>query len=174
VIGGGDWAIDRIVPDCMQAWALNQTVDIRSPQATRPWQHVLEPLSGYLVLAAKLAKDNKLHGEAYNFGPSSNQNYPVSKLIDEMAIYWNNVRWNDVSGSKNHVHEAGLLKLNCDKALFDLQWSPTMQFSDTIKMTVEWYKNYYQNSNQLMLDFTVSQIDEYTKIAKSQDISWSC
>ena len=173
VIGGGDWAIDRIVPDCVQAWALNKTVDIRSPKATRPWQHVLEPLSGYLVLADALARDNKFHGEAYNFGPSSNQNYPVSELIDEMANYWNNVRWNDVSGSKNHVHEAGLLKLNCDKALFDLQWRPTMQFSDTVKMTVEWYMNYYQNSNQLMHDFTLSQIDEYTKLAKTKNIVWS-
>jgi CDP-glucose 4,6-dehydratase len=174
VIGGGDWAVDRIVPDCMHAWALSQTVDIRSPQATRPWQHVLEPLSGYLVLAAELAKENKFHGQAYNFGPSSNQNYPVSELINEMAKYWDHVRWNDVSVSQDHVHEAGLLKLNCDKALFDLDWRPSMLFSDTVKMTVEWYKYYYQNSDQSMYDFTVSQIDEYTKIAKAQDISWSC
>ena len=174
VIGGGDWAVDRIVPDCMQAWSLSQIVDIRSPQSTRPWQHVLEPLSGYLVLAAELAVANKFHGEAYNFGPSSNQNYPVSELIDEMAKYWDHVRWNDVSVSQSHVHEAGLLKLNCDKALYDLDWRPSMQFSDTVKMTVEWYKYYYQNSNQSMYDFTISQIDEYTKIAKSQDISWSC
>ena len=100
VIGGGDWAVDRIVPDCMHAWSLSQTVDIRSPQATRPWQHVLEPLSGYLVLAAELAKENQFHGEAYNFGPSSNQNYPVSELIDEMAKYWDHVRWNDISQSQ--------------------------------------------------------------------------
>ena len=173
VIGGGDWAVDRIVPDCMHAWALSQTVDIRSPQATRPWQHVLEPLSGYLVLAAELAKDNMFHGEAYNFGPSSNQNFPVSELIDEMAKYWDHVRWNDVSDSQEHVHEAGLLKLNCDKALFDLQWRPTMQFSDTVKMTVEWYKHYYQNSNQSMHDFTLSQIVKYTKLAKIKDIDWS-
>ena len=173
VIGGGDWAIDRIVPDCMRAWALNNTVDIRSPQATRPWQHVLEPLSGYLVLAEALARDNKFHGEAYNFGPSSNQNYPVSELIDEMARYWDNVRWNDISGSKSHVHEAGLLKLNCDKALFDLNWGPTMEFSDTVKMTVEWYKHFYQNSNQSMHNFTLSQIDEYTKLAKIKKIDWS-
>ena len=173
VIGGGDWAVDRIVPDCMNAWAMSKTVDIRNPQATRPWQHVLEPLSGYLVLASELSKESKLHGESYNFGPSSNQNYPVSELIDEMAKYWDHVRWNDVSVSQSHVHEAGLLKLNCDKALFDLEWRPSMQFSDTVKMTVEWYKHYYQNSNQSMYDFTVSQIDEYTKLAKLQRISWS-
>lgn len=173
VIGGGDWAIDRIVPDCMQAWASSQTVDIRSPKATRPWQHVLEPLSGYLVLAAELMQDSKFHGEAYNFGPSSNQNYPVSELIDEMAKYWNHVRWNDISGIEDHVHEAGLLKLNCDKALVDLQWRPTMQFPEMVKMTVEWYKCYYQNSDQSMYDFSSSQIDEYTKLAKGQNIYWS-
>ena len=173
VIGGGDWALDRIVPDCMQAWSLNKTVDIRSPQATRPWQHVLEPLSGYLALASELAKNNQFHGEAYNFGPASNQNYPVSELIDEMSKYWDYVRWNDVSQSKEHVHEAGLLKLNCDKALFDLNWRPTMQFADTVKMTVEWYKRYYQNRTQSIYAFTASQIDEYTELANLQGISWS-
>ena len=173
VIGGGDWATDRIVPDCMQAWSLNKTVDIRSPNATRPWQHVLEPLSGYLTLAISLSQNSKYHGEAYNFGPSSNQNYPVSELIDEMAKYWDSVRWNDISESQGLVHEASLLKLNCDKALFDLQWQPTMQFSDTVKMTVEWYKHYYQNTNQSMYDLTISQIDEYTKLSKAKYNGWS-
>ena len=173
VIGGGDWATDRIVPDCMHAWSLSKTVDIRNPQATRPWQHVLEPLSGYLALADSLANNDQFHGEAYNFGPSSNQNYSVSELIDEMAKYWDHVRWNDISQSKGHLYEAGLLKLNCDKALFDLHWRPTLQFSETIKMTVEWYKYYYQNNTQSMYDFTISQIDEYTKLAKVQDIGWS-
>ena len=173
VIGGGDWATDRIVPDCMQAWSLSKTVDIRSPNATRPWQHVLEPLSGYLTLAISLSQNSKYHGEAYNFGPSSNQNYPVSELIDEMAKYWDSVRWNDISESQGLVHEASLLKLNCDKALFDLQWQPTMQFSDTVKMTVEWYKHYYQNTNQSMYDLTISQIDEYTKLSKAKYNGWS-
>ena len=173
VIGGGDWAVDRIVPDCMQAWSLSETVDIRNPWATRPWQHVLEPLSGYLSLAATLAKSSQFHGEAYNFGPSSNQNYSVSELIEEMAKYWDHVRWNDISQSKEHLHEAGLLKLNCDKALFDLHWRPTLKFPEMVKMTVEWYMYYYQNNNQSMYDLTSSQIDEYIKLAKLQDISWS-
>ena len=164
---------DRIVPDCVSFWANDEAVQLRNPQATRPWQHVLEPLSGYLTLGSALAKNNQFHGEAYNFGPSSNQNYPVSELIDEMAKYWDHVRWNDISQSQGHFHEAGLLKLNCDKALYDLHWRPTLQFSETVKMTVEWYKRYYQNSNQSMYDFTVSQIDEYTELAKVQDISWS-
>ena len=173
VIGGGDWAVDRIVPDCMEAWANGKTVDIRSPHATRPWQHVLEPLSGYLCLAENLYLDDQNHGEAYNFGPSADQNYPVSKLIDEMSEYWNQIKWNDVSKNEGHVHEAGLLKLNCDKALSDLKWYSALQFEETVKMTVEWYKEYYQNQNQSMYDFTISQIESYIKAAKLNNIAWA-
>ena len=173
VIGGGDWAADRIVPDCMVAWANDKTANIRNPHSTRPWQHVLEPLSGYLCLAKNLNLNSDNQGEAYNFGPSADQNYPVSKLIDEMSKYWNKVKWKDVSKSGNHVHEAGLLKLNCDKALFDLDWKSTLQFQETVKMTLEWYKNYYQNKTKSMHDFTISQIDSYTKVAKKNNISWA-
>ncbi len=173
VIGGGDWAVDRIVPDCMEAWANGETVNIRSPRATRPWQHVLEPLSGYLCLAEGLCMNDKLHGEAYNFGPSADQNYPVSKLIDEMSNHWNQIKWKDVSNNKEHVHEAGLLKLNCDKALSDLEWRAALPFEETVKMTVDWYKEYYQNQNQSMYDFTISQIESYTKAAKLNNIAWT-
>jgi len=173
VIGGGDWAVDRIVPDCMEAWANGKTVDIRSPYATRPWQHVLEPLSGYLCLAENLYLDSQHHGEAYNFGPSADQNYPVSKLIDEMSKYWDQIKWNDVSKNEGNVHEAGLLKLNCDKALSDLEWHSTLKFEETVKMTVEWYKEYYQNQTQSMYDFTINQIEAYTKAAKLNNLSWA-
>ena len=173
VIGGGDWAVDRIVPDCMEAWANSETVDIRSPQATRPWQYVLEPLSGYLCLAESLYLDSQNHGEAYNFGPSADQNYPVSKLIDEMSKYWDQIKWNDVSTDTGHVHEAGLLKLNCDKALVDLKWHSALQFEETVKMTVEWYKVYYQSPNQSMHDFTISQIEAYTEAARLCGVTWA-
>ena len=173
VIGGGDWAVDRIVPDCMESWANNKTVDIRSPHATRPWQHVLEPLSGYLCLAERLHTSAEVHGEAYNFGPLADSNYPVSKLITEMSKYWNQVKWNDVSNSSEHVHEAGLLKLNCDKALFDLHWHAALGFEETVRMTVEWYKTYYQQPDLSMYDYSINQIEEYTKIAKLKGISWT-
>jgi len=173
VIGGGDWAVDRIVPDCMQAWSKNEVVDIRSPMATRPWQHVLEPLSGYLALGAKLASNVQLHGEAYNFGPPAHQNHPVKELIDEMAKYWDHVKWNDVSELQEHLHEAGLLKLNCDKALFDLNWMPTLQFEETVRMTVEWYKRFYQATDVAMYDFTITQIEEYTQLARSREMDWA-
>jgi CDP-glucose 4,6-dehydratase len=149
-------------------------VDIRSPHATRPWQHVLEPLSGYLCLAENLYLDSRHHGEAYNFGPSADQNYPVSKLIDEMSKYWDQIKWNDVSKNEGHVHEAGLLKLNCDKVLFDLEWHCALQFEETVKMTAEWYRHYYRNKGESMYNYTVKQIEEYTQIAKSRNISWAC
>ena len=172
VIGGGDWSVDRIVPDCFSAWSSGKTVDIRSPGATRPWQHVLEPLSGYLALGAQLSVNTKLHGEAFNFGPSAHQNHPVRELIDEMAKYWDNVSWNDVSQVKEHLHEAGLLKLNCDKALSLLKWQPTMSFQETVKMTTEWYKTFYQGDSSIY-DFTINQIKEYTILAQSRNIPWA-
>lgn len=173
VIGGGDWATDRIVPDCMRAWSRNETVDIRSPEATRPWQHVLEPLSGYLALAVNLAISATNHGEAYNFGPQAVQNHSVRLLIDEMADYWDNVSWNDVSKSQTHLHEAGLLKLNCDKALFDLNWMPALRFEETVRMTIQWYKTFYENKTVSMHDFSMEQISEYTKFAQERKIKWA-
>jgi len=173
VIGGGDWAVDRIVPDCMNAWSRNEIVDIRSPDATRPWQHVLEPLSGYLTLGCDLAGNAKHHGEAYNFGPPAYQNHSVRELIEEMKIYWDHVRWNDTSQSQQHLHEAGLLKLNCDKALYDLSWQPTLKFEETVRMTVEWYKHYYQSIGNSMQSFTMRQIDEYTQLAMERGFKWA-
>ena len=157
----------------MVAWANNETVNIRSPNSTRPWQHVLEPLSGYLSLAKNLDLNTKYHGEAYNFGPSADQNYSVSKLINEMSKHWNKVKWKDISKISNNVHEAALLKLNCDKALFDLDWRSTLEFKETLKMTVQWYKEYYKNKNKSMYDFTLNQIISYNKAAKERDISWA-
>ena len=173
VIGGGDWAIDRIIPDCIKAWSENKIVDIRSPEATRPWQHVLEPLSGYLVLGSELTNNPVINGEAYNFGPNADQNQTVRELIDEMAKYWESVRWNDTSSAQDHVHEAGLLKLNCDKALFDFDWQPTLKFHDTVKMTSEWYKTYYETRDASMYDYTLGQIKEYTNLAQARNIKWA-
>jgi len=173
VIGGGDWAVDRIVPDCMRSWSKGRSVDIRNPNATRPWQHVLEPLSGYIWLALNLEKNNELHGETFNFGPLYDMNYPVYKLIDEMAKHWDKVNWNDVSNSNIQLHEASLLKLNCDKALFDLNWHSNLGFEDTIKMTVEWYKKYYQNPKKSMLNFSLEQIKYFTDKARKNKILWA-
>jgi len=173
VIGGGDWALDRIIPDCIRAWSKKESVDIRSPESTRPWQHVLEPLSGYLLLGSLLAQKKINNGEAYNFGPPANQNYSVRALINEMSIIWGNVKWTDTSQTNMNHHEAALLKLNCDKALADLDWTSNLNFEETVRMTIEWYKAFYEGDERLMYDFTLSQINEYSKIAKNRNQFWT-
>jgi CDP-glucose 4,6-dehydratase len=165
VIGGGDWALDRIVPDCIAAWAENKSVDIRSPHATRPWQHVLEPLSGYLSLGEQLAfNNNKVHGEAFNFGPSSSSDYTVAQLISEMKKGWRNVEWNDVSKEDEKFHEANLLKLCCEKALYALNWVPVLNFQDTVRFTVDWYREFYENPKCEVFEMSLRQIKEYILI----------
>ena len=174
VIGGGDWAEDRIVPDCVRAWSQGRSVEIRRPHATRPWQHVLEPLSGYLALAANLADSPRLHGEAFNFGPRAEQNYSVRTLLESLKTHWSDVVWQDTSDQKNQHYEAGLLKLNCDKALAQLNWQPTLNFEETVKLTAEWYKAFYHNPERCILDVTLQQLTYYIEMAKQKGIAWAC
>ena len=143
VIGGGDWADDRIVADCVRAASNNQIVSLRNPSATRPWQHVLEPLSGYLTLAMNLKNQPNLHGEPFNFGPPANQNHSVGKLVTLMANHWHDINWEDTSRQYKGPDEAGLLKLNCDKALHHLNWHANWDFETTVRETALWYKRYY-------------------------------
>jgi CDP-glucose 4,6-dehydratase len=172
VIGGGDWAADRIVPDCIRAWSVEKKVELRNPHATRPWQHVLEPLSGYLNLAMVLAEDSELHGEPFNFGPPAQQNHSVLELVQEMSLHWNQVRWDDVSGSVQGPYESRLLKLNCDKALHFLGWQAAMGFADTVRMTAEWYRAYYHQPSSIET-VTIAQLQEYTAMAKDQGFKWA-
>lgn len=172
VIGGGDWAADRIIPDCLKAWAKGNMVELRNPSATRPWQHVLEPLSGYLSLAIALLKRSELHGESFNFGPQAQQNHSVLELVQQMALHWDQVRWQNVSKSIAAPYESGLLKLNCDKALHYLHWHAVMGFEDTVRMTAEWYKAYYQNTEQIA-STTNAQISRYTLIANQKGLKWA-
>lgn len=173
VIGGADWADHRIVPDCMRAWSKGEEVEIRSPNSTRPWQLVLEPLSGYLQLAQLLLEnaDNSINGESFNFGPAAEVNQPVAKLIEEMQKTWSTAKFN-LHGKVGSKKECELLKLSCDKALFHLDWTPTLKFEETINMVVSWYQDFYQ-SEKKMSDVTNSQIDEYEKLAKSRGVSWA-
>jgi CDP-glucose 4,6-dehydratase len=172
VIGGGDWSSDRIVPDCVKAWSVGSVLDLRNPHSTRPWQHVLEPLSGYLCLAVDLYHRSELHGEPFNFGPKAHQDYTVLDLVKQMSCYWEQVRWNDVSDKVTGPHEAGLLKLNCDKALHHLGWTAALDFEKTVQMTIEWYKLFYQRTQQ-MFPITCSQIDVYTEVAQQNGIKWA-
>jgi CDP-glucose 4,6-dehydratase len=172
VIGGGDWAADRIIPDCVKAWSDGNSVDLRNPHSTRPWQHVLEPLSGYLSLAIELSICPELHGEPFNFGPPAPQNHSVLELVQQMALHWDQVRWRDVSNSIEGPYESGLLKLNCDKSLHYLNWHAVMGFEDTVRMTAEWYRAYYRQRANI-ITVTQSQILAYTEIAKLQKLEWT-
>ena len=166
VIGGGDWAKDRIVPDIVKSWDNNEKVRIRSPRSTRPWQHVLEPLSGYLLCGAKLLQKS-LISDAYNFGPPSEMNASVEELIKLSRKYWpNNAGWIDESVGVDNK-ESQLLKLNCDLALFDLKWNATLTLEETIRMTTEWYIKFIENEN-LIKDFTKEQIESYCKLVKKR------
>ncbi|MDA0119789.1 CDP-glucose 4,6-dehydratase [Vibrio sp. T11.5] len=174
VIGGGDWASDRIVADCMRAWSNNQRVEIRCPDATRPWQHVLEPLSGYLTLGKGLVDDSSNHGEQYNFGPRAEQNHTVKDLLSDLSKYWDFTDLNSAYAITDNIpfHEAGLLKLNCDKALFNLKWEANLNYEQCIQFVSEWYYEFYQGRKNMM-DFTLLQIEEYQRKAKSKKLAWS-
>lgn len=171
LLEGGDWAGDRIVPDTMRAWSSNKSVLIRSPHATRPWQHVLEPLSGYLTLAAKLSNNSLINGETFNFGPGAEQNYTVANLLNSMQQHWPNTDW--IDGSKpESLYEAGLLKLCCDKALYYLGWKPILTFKETVALTTQWYQAYYSDSRDVW-QVTQGQIDCYETYARERQAVWS-
>ena len=172
VIGGGDWSENRIIPDCVRAWSQNKVVELRNPNATRPWQHVLEPLSGYLLLACELSSNYKLNGESFNFGPMAENNHTVISLVIEMSKNWDKVKWEDVSSLFKGPYESGLLKLNCDKALAILNWKAVLNFEETIQMTSLWYNEYYTKPS-MNEKFTVSQINEYIFKAKIKGLKWA-
>ena len=142
VVGGGDWAENRIVPDTMRALSQGKTIKVRNPGASRPWQHVLEPLGGYLRLAEKLTEDtgsHKKYAEAFNFGPKLDANRTVEELVEEILKNWNGV-W-ESSKNKDEPHEAGRLQLEISKAHHQLKWQPRWNFHTTIERTVKWYKD---------------------------------
>jgi CDP-glucose 4,6-dehydratase len=175
VIGGGDWAKDRIVPDCMLAWLNGNAVEIRSPSATRPWQHVLEPLSGYLNLGQELSIDESLNGESFNFGPKSEHSQTVVALLEDLSKHWKIEDPDKVYKITDNIlfHEAGLLKLNCDKALFSLKWLPTLEYDKLIAFTSLWYFEFYQNNHEGMFNYTLNQIEEYQDLAVQKQIKWT-
>ncbi len=139
VIGGGDWSEDRIVPDCMRALRAGRPIELRHPRATRPWQHVLEPLGGYLLLASRLHRAPRQYSGAWNFGPGSDAMHTVKDLAQRIVRGWGKGRVL-VRRSAHAPHEATLLHLNCDKARFELGWEPAWDFARTVGETVSWYK----------------------------------
>lgn len=179
VIGGGDWAADRIVPDCARAWAAGKTAEIRNPHATRPWQLVLEPLSGYLWLGACLYQGKKtpfdLHGQAYNFGPAADVNNTVAEVASGLARHWPGFAFGMDENAQQGKKECTLLKLCCDKALAHLGWKATLDFDETIRFTAEWYHRFYRGEGGKsgdMLDFSLGQISAYVNAAEQRGQVW--
>ena len=157
VIGGGDWALDRIVPDAMRALGRGDSISVRNPMATRPWQHVLEPLSGYLKLAESLAKDSTHPCGAFNFGPHLESNRTVLQLVETMLNHWPG-QWVDQS-DPSAPHEAGLLHLQIDKAHHQLGWNPRWDYDTTIKRTVGWYQAVHNGASPL--ESCLADLDAY-------------
>lgn len=173
VIGGGDWALDRIVPDCVRAWTDGKPVLLRYPRAVRPWQHVLEPLSGYLWLGARLyEKREGLAGESFNFGPSDETEHSVLDLVSEMQKVWPSGEWCQEVVPDAGKHEASLLKLNCDKAFSRLPWRATFTFAEAARITAEWYKVFYESPAKVAA-CTAQHIDYFTDLARDRRQSWS-
>ena len=173
VIGGGDWAKDRLVVDCMRAWSEGRDVEIRSPAATRPWQHVLEPLSGYLALGQAVLENSELHGEAFNFGPRAEQNRTVVELLEDLGERWGFENIEEAYRVTDNIpfHEAGLLKLNCDKALFHFKWEPNLNYDETIQLVGDWYAKFYRAKPD-MYELTQEQISYYESLAMQRKRAW--
>jgi len=173
VIGGGDWAQDRIIPDCIRSWSKGVPVEIRSPKATRPWQHVLEPLSGYLALGQKLSLDKTINGESFNFGPQAENSHTVIDLISAVGSIFGQPQGQKPYTITDNIpfHEAGLLKLNCDKALFHLRWMSTLQYEELIHFTADWYRN-WNTGEANMYDLTMTQLKTYQEKAAQRKQSW--
>ena len=163
VIGGGDWALDRLVPDCIRAINNGVNIEIRNPIAVRPWQHVLEPLSGYLLLGQKLLEGGKKYAQGFNFGPLQDSVLTVADVAQKVVSEYGKGRVH--VGEPSDLHEAGLLMLNIEKAGKILGWVPTYNANQAIKNTVDWYKNFYSGVPN-MYEYTMFQIGEYEEKIK--------
>ncbi|MDJ0907472.1 MAG: CDP-glucose 4,6-dehydratase [Woeseiaceae bacterium] len=158
VIGGGDWADDRLIPDMVRAIEAGRPVEIRNPAAIRPWQHVLEPLSGYMMLAERVFEDGDRFAGAWNFGPAIGDTQPVSALVERLSRNFDALEWNVDTGE--HPHEAHFLKLDISKAVSELGYRPRVSLETALDWTAEWYQAYFDG--QAMLDVTRRQIDAFT------------
>jgi len=168
VIGGGDWALDRLMTDIMVSVSNNKKVSIRNPYATRPWQHVLEPLSGYLAVGQKLLEKHVEFAGGWNFGPRDEESITVKEVVEHVKKHWNAIDYK-INSDKSNLHEANLLKLDCSKAHIKLKWKDVWNSDKTFEKTVNWYKAYYEQN----LIHTRENLQEYIKDAKQQSIEWA-
>ncbi|WP_114859437.1 CDP-glucose 4,6-dehydratase [Azospirillum brasilense] len=161
VIGGGDWALDRLVPDCMRALMAGRAIPVRNPHAIRPWQHVLEPLGGYLLLAERLWGNPADHADAWNFGPSDDDARPVSWIVSHVVGRWGDgAAWELIGG--DHPHEATYLRVDSSKARMQLGWEPRLGLADCLDWTVDWFRRYHAGENVERV--TLDQIERYEQM----------
>jgi CDP-glucose 4,6-dehydratase len=173
VIGGGDWAKDRLVSDCVRALMEKRTIGVRNPRSVRPWQFILEPLSGYLWLAAKLLQEGSRFAEAWNFGPPDQLAVSVQELVERLIGLWGEGGWEDIS-SNRAPHEADVLRLSWEKAANLLGWQPVYTWDEALTETVNWFKEYHKsNSDVDMYDTCVEQIRCYVDRARELGIAWT-
>jgi len=168
VIGGGDWAEDRLITDIMLSVSKGKKVSIRNPNSTRPWQHVLEPLSGYLAIGQKLLEEKVEFSDAWNFGPSDEGSITVEQVVKNVKKHWDKIDYK-ISKDSNDLHEANLLKLDCSKAHLLLKWKDVWNSNKTFEITVDWYKDFYENNKTL----TKKDLDSYVNDARLQKIEWA-
>ena len=174
VIGGGDWGKDRIVPDAVRSLSRGEPVRVRHPEAVRPWLHVLEPLSGYLWLGARLAEDPKSFSGNWNFGPGDRPEKRVGDLVESVAREWGAGSWIDASEENNdQLHETTHLRLSSDKAKTRLPWSAMLTMEETIRMAAKWYKFFHDYPDTDMYQYGVHQIREYSELALQRGESWA-
>lgn len=176
VIGGGDWAEDRIVPDCIRALSTGHAVAVRSPHAIRPWQHVLEPLSGYLSLAARQWAEPEFAAQAWNFGPAAAGHVPVQVLVESVVRAWGRGSWTDASGgaSADRLHEARFLKLDITKAMSLLDWRPVYSVDEAVAATVAWYRAHAEGRRGAALrSLCLADIQAYTVRAEAMCLPWA-
>lgn len=165
VIGGGDWALDRLIPDCVRYINAGEKIEIRNPIAVRPWQHVLEPLSGYLLLGQRLFEQGKEFAQGFNFGPNEDSVLKVADIAQKIVDLYG--KGEVVVHKRDNLHEANLLMLNIDKAEKVLGWTPTLSADTAVENTIEWYKHFYDKDVD-MYEFTMNQINEY-----EENIEWN-
>lgn len=169
VIGGGDWAEDRLIPDIMRAVSRAGKVIIRNPKSTRPWQHVLEPLSGYLMTGQKLLEGKEEFAEAWNFGPGDESNIDVEHVVKKVKGSWDKIDYQFSPPAPPILHEAALLKLDCSKAHSRLNWKPVWDFDKTILVTARWYREFYERGRIISL----ADLNEYTQDAVEKNLMWT-
>ncbi|HKI60920.1 MAG TPA: CDP-glucose 4,6-dehydratase [Mariprofundaceae bacterium] len=172
VIGGGDWAEDRIIPDCARALSKDETIQVRSPHAIRPWQHVLEPLSGYLWLAAKQWQTPGEFEGGWNFGPTGAGNVDVRRIVELAVEAWGEGQWHAPEMPHDRLHEASFLKLDITKASSLLAWGPVCSVPQAVADTIKWYKAFH-DTDGAMSEFTLKQIQEYTDRAGKLGLAWA-